>query len=320
MITSALAGIVISTLGMSPELRTFYASGLLSELTPNLCYRADANVASIPAGNAPTLIHRRPRKLVVNDPQNHRLTEGIAPNSMTRNVDFVRIPVFQYGGWMGTTDFVQAIAFDKEVYQNQKALGFFSAEVMDTNLRDSFVTDVTQVIFANNRTARSAVAAGDVITDVELKKAAALLTHNNVPKFGDRRYHGIYPALASYDLMGTQGWLQPAYQQNRMDIESGDVRDLYGISPKFTSLVTRFPGAGSGGIDVFAAYIYGPEAFGTADLAAMGLQSPMVAANTPGPGDPLGQRGSQGSKWTDGVKVLDARRIVRIEFALGFAG
>jgi N4-gp56 family major capsid protein len=320
MITSATALVAISTLGMSPYLRSFYASGLLSELTPNLVFRQDANVSSIPKGNAPVMIQRRPRKLVVNDPASYRLAEGIAPASMSRQMDSVTTNVYQFGGWIGTTDFLQAVSVDPEVYQNQKALGFFTSEVMDCNLRDKLASDVTQVIYAGGVTARSSITSAMVLTDTELKKASALLTHNAVPRFSDGRYHGIYPALAQYDLMGTDGYKYPSWYQNKNDLEAGMVRDLYGISPKWSQLVTRYPGAGASSIDVYRGYVYGQEAFGVADLASMGIESPMVMAGQASQSDPLGQRGSQGSKWTDGVALLDARRIVALEFALGYAG
>lgn len=321
MITTVFGGTAVTTIGTSPYLRTYYERALLAELFPNLVFRKDAvPPVNVPAGQPSHITWRRPRKLTVNQASDFRLNEGVTPAPMTRTIDRVTAQIYQYGGWMGTTDLTVATAYDPIVSLNQKALGFFSAEVMDSNVRDELLTGVTNVIYAAGRTARSSVAAGDVIDDALLKKAAAFLTNQSVPKFSDGRYHAIMPSLGAYDMMGTDGWKQPAYYQNRMDIESGNVRDLYGIRPMFTQIMTKISGAGSGGIDVYRAYVFGQGAFGTAGLSTLGLTNTMVPANQPSAADPLGQRGSQGCKWTDAAKTLDVRCIVAIEFALGYAG
>lgn len=318
-LTSTSSAIAPSTVGISPHLHKFMKKDLLSRVVPKLLYAKDAEPNSIPKGMSNVFQARRRNRIVPASAAAHQLTEGVTPAPLTPETDQILVTVYQYGGWINATDVADQISYDNLMQADIKDLGDFSGEVIDISVRENIVAG-TQVIYAAGRANRAAVAAGDNLTDTEIKKAAAVLRNLNVPTFPDGTYHAIIPSLSVYDLFGTDSWKLKGYYQQASDIEKGKLGDLFGVRFMDTSLAKVFTAAGAGGANVFATLVYGPGAFGSVDLPGINQDVIIKTVESGGAENPLNQRGSRGTKASMGSVILDNKRIVRIEHTLGYAG
>jgi N4-gp56 family major capsid protein len=318
-ITSSSSAIAPSSVGISPYLHKFMKRALLSRVVPKLLHSKDAQPNSIPKGMSNVFEARRRNRIVPASASAYQLTEGVTPSPLTPSTDEILVTVYQYGGWINATDVADQISYDNLMQADINDLGDFSGEVVDLSVRENIVTG-TQVIYANGRTARANVASGDNLTDVEIKKAAAALRNLNVPAFPDGTYHAIIPSLSQYDLFGTDSWKLKGYYQQGSDIEKGKLGDLFGIRFMDTSLAKKFAAAGSGGIDVYATLVYGPDAFASVDLPGLNQDVIIKTVESGGADNPLNQRGSRGTKASMGSVILDNKKIVRIEHAIGYSG
>lgn len=318
-ITSSSSAIAPSTVGISPHLHKFMRRDLLSRVVPKLLYAKDAEPNSIPKGMSNVFQARRRNRIVPASAAAHQLTEGVTPAPLTPETDQILVTVYQYGGWINATDVADQISYDNLMQADIKDLGDFCGEVIDISVRENIVAG-TQVIFANGRANRAAVAAGDNLTDTEIKKAAAVLRNLNVPTFPDGTYHAIIPSLSVYDLFGTDSWKLKGYYQQASDIEKGKLGDLFGVRFMDTSLAKVFTAAGSGGVNVYATLVYGPGAFASVDLPGLNQDVIIKTVESGGADNPLNQRGSRGTKASMGSVIQDNKRIVRIEHTLGYSG
>jgi N4-gp56 family major capsid protein len=319
MPVSSNSAIAPSTVGVSPTLRLFLEKKLLERLVPVFTHAMDGYTRGIPSDNGKTISFRRRNHLNPTTASAYALTEGVTPSALTPSTDEIQITPLQYGGWIDAYDVAEAISYDPLMQADIEDLGDFNGQVLDISVRESIVTG-TNVVRAAGRTSRITVAAGDVIDDATMKKAVAFLTNKNAPRFSDGYYHGIFPALAIYDLFGTDAYKFPSYYQNQSDMKKGKVSELWGVKFMFTSLAKIFTGTGASGIDVACGLIYGPGAYGTPNIPALDQKVIIKAIGSSGSADALDQRGSRGTKATMGSAILDQSKIIRVEFALGYSG
>ena len=319
MPTSTSSAVAPSTVGVSPYLQRFLDKKLLTRLLPKLQHVADGYTRSIPGGNGKTISFRRRNRIVPSSGAAYLLTEGVTPGALTPSTDEILVTVGQYGGWIDATDVADAISFDDLMAADIEDLGDFNGEVLDLVVRDA-INGGTNVLRPNGRTTRGALLAGDVLDDATLKKASAWLSNKNVPTFADGCWHAIIPALARYDIMGTDGWKYPAQYQDKNQIDMALIEKLYKIKIMDTSLATTYTAGGNGGQDVFGTLVYGPGAFGVVNITKLDQKTIIKAKGSSGSADPLDQRGSRGTKASMGAAVLNQNMLLRIEHSNAYAG
>lgn len=317
MITTSDSNYAPTSVGVSPYLRILYIQALLARNIPNWVWRKDARTETVPMGKGGVLSFRRRNRFPVVNAANHTIREGITPTPMSSSMTQITVAPVQYGGWTAVTDLVSTISFDPIVAGNSEDLGIFSSEVQDLAMRDQML-NATSVIYAGGKTSRGALAAGDVITDNVLKQVVSTFKKKAVPTFPDGTYHGVYPSDSFYDLANTDAWKLPGYYQDKERIATGKVSPLYGITFMDSPIVIKYAGAGASGVDVYRAIFYAPGAFGAAKIDGLNTDLIVKPLGSGGTEDPLNQRGTQGTKWTDGTLILDQDRIVAVEFVPGF--
>ena len=316
-LTSTSSAIATSTIGVSPYLREMMVKELLKRVKPKLLHVKDAKRHSLKQGEGNTLQMRRRNRIVPASASAYQLTEGVTPAPLTPSLDVIRVTPLPYGGWIDSTDVLEELTFDG-MAPDIEDLGDFLGEVLDLAVRDDLVTG-TNVIYAG-QTSRAAITSSNTLGDTELKKATAALRNLNVEPFPDGTYHAIMPSLAIYDLFGTDGWKVKSEQQQARDIEMARLGNLWGIKFMDTSLAKKFAAAGFSNIDVYCTLVYGPGAFGAGDIPGLNQDVIVKPVTSGGADNPLNQRGSRGTKATIASKILDDKRIVRIEHAIGYSG
>jgi N4-gp56 family major capsid protein len=187
---------------------------------------------------------------------------------------------------------------------------------------------VTKCQYANGRASRVTVAAGDNFNVAEIKKAVRTLKKNNVMRYPDGFYHGTLTPSQWYDVRADTTYINMNLYVNTENLQKGFLGAVEGVMFYETSTDNPvFAAGGAGGIDVHAAFIYGPGGYGTVDLTTQtvgdidpttnrGLDVMVIPANAPSKIDPLQQYGIAGWKVAYVVQVLDALRMLRCETAV----
>lgn len=301
--------------GLAAEARESYDKTMLYVARPLLVHAQHTRKFTVPRGEG-FFINVRRKSLL--PPATTPLVEGVTPAGQAMTVTNVRFGFSQFGNWVGFSDLVTTVSIDPLLTENAEILGQNAGNTMDIITREAMNIG-TNVRFANGRTSRGTVQAGDVITDIEIKKLRRQLKRQNVLpiKMGGKSvYVAIVHPDTYLDLQNTDAYKITGEYSDPERIYDGQVTMLYGILFVESTNAKIFTAAGAGSIDVYSTLCYGQEAVGTVDLATMGLQTIYKSKESGGTDDPLEQRQTQAWKTTYGAQILNDLFIVRLEHAV----
>lgn len=171
----------------------------------------------------------------------------------------------------------------------------------------------TSIQYANGRVSRVTVAAGDLLTVLEIRKAVRTLKAQNIQPVAGGDYVAFVSPFTTFDLQSDAAWKDPHTYQDTTNIYTGEIGRLYGVRFVETTEAKVFTGLGAAGINVYATLIVGKDAYGMIPLEGGDLEFYHIPQNTPDKSDPLQQRWTTGWKVSTGVKVLSELAMVRIE-------
>jgi N4-gp56 family major capsid protein len=176
-----------------------------------------------------------------------------------------------------------------------------------------------KVLYAGSgNTARTEVAATDVLTGSLIRRAAAVLDADNVPKFGHGGYKAIVHPAVVFDFQEDDdvgGWLSVAQYSLPGKIEGGEIGTYAGVKFLTSSSSRIFTGGGAGGVNVYSTFMFGPDAYAYGDWGSYTMH--YVAPG--GKGDELFQNETIGWKGYMGARLITGpgARYLRIESASG---
>jgi N4-gp56 family major capsid protein len=315
-----------STLGgITTQARTFYIGTLLKRLLPYLPLLADGQKATIPRN---TGIIAQWRKYSALSLATTALTEGVTPAGNSLAQTAITATIAQYGDYLTESDILITAGIDNNIVAGTEVLG----EQAGQTIHRVVVTELgagSSVRYANGRASRITVAAGDNLTVLDIRKVVRDLERNNAIKYQDGFYHGAISPSQAFDLTSDTAYVDLAGRYVNVDnLQANELVPVYGARLRKTTDVPIFTAGGAAGIDVHAAVIYGPNAFGVTDLAGMGLAAMnpetnqgavnviVIPLDEPDKSDPLHQRAYLGWKVGFVVKTLDSARIERLETAV----
>jgi N4-gp56 family major capsid protein len=204
---------------------------------------------------------------------------------------------------------------DPIIAEYTKEQGVQAAETRDQLVRDE-LHGGSNVIYANARTSRVTLAAGDKPTVDQFRKGALLLKKNKVKKIAGRYIAFISPDT-TFDLLDDPKFTK-AYEigQNNKPFIEGEVADVYGIKFIEVDNPKIFTGAGAAGANVHSSVMIGEEAYGVTKIDGNGdVQTIIKPLGSSGTADALNQRQTIGWKFNAFVaKRLKEEAIVRMEF------
>lgn len=309
-----------ATGGLSPELRTYYAKNLLSRLLPQLVYALFATeVEPMPTQEGQTVQFRRFNSLAT---ATTPLTEGVTPTGSTLSMSTVNATPLQYGDFVAISDVLDMTAPDPILIRAGEVQGEQAGETFDETVREVICAG-TNVQYANGRVSRVTVAATDVLTYAECKKAVRTMQTNKVKKLNamvnpstgigttpiNASYVGICSPSTHYDLKSDAKWKGVESYASQTALLPGEVGAMDDIRFVMTQKAKVFSGAGATGADVHATLVIGQLSYGI--VAPEGVQSIIKGF---GEGDdPLNQRSTSGWKgfWT--AVILNQVALLRIE-------
>ncbi len=312
---------------LTVEQRSFYVAKTLRRLLPYLPLLKDAMTDTI-GSNTGTAIQWR--KWGALPAATSALTEGTPPTEGSLTITAVTATLAQYGAFQKVSDLLIRAGIDPAMSNVMDVEGEQAGLSIHT-LTATELGSGSSVQYASTAVSRVTVAAGMNFITSEVRKAVRTLEKANVPRFPDQRYHGAVTPSQKYDLKAdaaTGGWLDIMRYAAPATFMSGTLGEVEGVNFDVSTANPIFTGAGAGGVDVHAALIWGPYAFGAVDLTGQtignlnpetnnaGIDIMVVPANTPSKIDPLQQYGVAGWKIAYVAKTLDAARILRVETAV----
>ena len=296
--------------GLTAEQKTFYDRTLLSRLVPELVYAKFGQKKPMPKREGDTVNFRRFNSLAA---ATTPLTEGVTPTGKALNITAITGTVAQYGDFIEISDKLDMVGIDPVLTEAGQLLGEQAGITLDTIVRD-VVTAGTNVQYANGKTSRSTVAATDVLTSTEIRKAVRTLRKANVKPVDGKYFVGFVGADAEYDLMNDPLWQDVSKYSASSQIFDGEIGKLGGVRFIREGNNKVFAAGGASSADVHATMIIGKDAYGVIDVEGSSKPEMIVKPHgSSGTADPLNQRATSGWKALYTAMRLNELAMVRIE-------
>lgn len=255
------------------------------------------------------------RKISTLTPNLTPLTEGVTPTGQSGSVEAISVSTKQYGDFMTFTDMVDVTMVDPVIKEYTVELARIARELLDTLTREE-LNGGSNVFYANSKTSRITLAAGDIPKVDDFRKIVLSLKKNHVKPATNNRYVAFITPEVAFDLLDDAKFLK-AYEisQNGTPFIQGEIADVYGV--KFLELINAkvFTGEGASAVDVHSSIVIGQKPYGVTKIKGNGdVQTIVKALGSAGTLDPLNQRQSIGFKINAfAVKRLYEEAIVRYE-------
>jgi len=310
------------------EVNNFYDRTLLLRAIPLFVHTKWAQVRDIPRKSGTTTIKfRRYGNLTA---ATTPLQEGNTPVSTKLSVTDITATVLQYGAYVTLTDVLDYQTQDPILMETAEILGDQMGDTLDQLTRDVLNAGTNYYFAGSGHTLRSEVAAGEIITDILIKKTVRLLKNNKARRmtkmvdattgYGtsplNASYIGIVHPNTTYDLKGIANFLPVEKYASTAGIMEGEVGKYDEVRFVETTNAKVFEGEGAGtpAIDVYSTIVFGSDAYGTTRISGEAMKNivkPLGAGE-----DPLNQRATSGWKATFVAKILNQAYLVRIEHAV----
>jgi len=182
---------------LSVEMKTFYDKELIRYAEPELYHDQFGQKRPIPKNGGKTIEFRRYATL---PKMTTPLQEGVTPQGQKLDATAIYGTVNQYGGFIELSDVLMLTAIDNNLVEATDLLASQAGRTLDTVTRD-IITAGTNVIYANGKAARSALAVNtDKLTVRDIRKAVRQLKLFNAPRIDGKFYAGIIHPDVDFDL------------------------------------------------------------------------------------------------------------------------
>ena len=271
--------------------------------------------------------HRRYERFPVVDTP---IAEGVTPDFSSLEHTTLMHTLKQYGSYVNTTDVQMAVAADpvlkiiseRQATQAGETIDFLSYKVFRAGTQVKYVgasaTARTHVDMHIGGVACAVNNPGVSATLGPLQTAIRVLENNDAQKLKSKLKASVgiatEPIRESYiaichpdlrqDIQALPGFVAVEKYSEQSDAIEGEIGGVEGVRFITTTQATPFKDAGdtngvancvsTGGVnnDVYPILILGEDAIGCATLGGMDSLRSKVVMPKPGPGDPLGQRGT----------------------------
>lgn len=198
------------------------------------------------------------------------------------------------------------------------------------------IDDYTRAQISANSTLRTAgstankAATSDGLFGKNIAKIAPYMDANNVPRWPDGSFVGVFHPLSQYDVFrdpSATGFVSVARYNDARMIYRGEVGEMYGIRMLLTNSLPKIFGSAansatygiSGGATGSNGYVFAPDAFYALDLEGGGLEVIHHPLGSAGTNDPANQAGSIAVKVFYGVASAPQADHRLVRFAHGIS-
>jgi len=215
--------------------KTFYDRALLEIAKTRLVHANYGQKRSIPRNSGKRVEFRR-YELFTPDANALVLEEGVTPAGQSLAQSKIEAEVKQYGAYVEVSDLLDLTSFDPVLTESTELLGEQLGTVVEWITRDAMCAG-TNVQYANGKTNRLSLEAGDKLTVTEIRKAVRSLKKakarmfNNVDGGSVRKPHFVCICSpdATYDLQSDPLWQDVSKYSDVEQIYSGEIGRLFGV-------------------------------------------------------------------------------------------
>lgn len=215
--------------------KTFYDRALLEIAKTRLVHANYGQKRSIPRNSGKRVEFRR-YELFTPDANALVLEEGVTPAGQSLAQSKIEVEVKQYGAYVEVSDLLDLTSFDPVLTESTELLGEQLGTVVEWITRDAMCAG-TNVQYANGKTNRLSLEAGDKLTVTEIRKAVRSLKKakarmfNNVGGGSVRKPHFVCICSpdATYDLQSDPLWQDVSKYSDVEQIYSGEIGRLFGV-------------------------------------------------------------------------------------------
>lgn len=257
------------------------------------------------------------RKIVKLEPALTPLTEGVTPDGNNIGMDEITASTEQYGDYITFTDKISFIAIDPIIMEYITELADQAKETLDILGREALNTG-TNVMYAGEKGSQATLAAGDVLTVKDVRKAVRFFRKNYIKPIpgtgGD--YACLISPSTEFDFFDDVEFRQIAdYGSNVKPLLENEIGKFHNVRFYMTPNAKVFAGVGATGEDVHAAIFLGKNAYGVTKIQGEGnVEAIVKALGSGGTTDPLNQRQTAGWKVNAfGLIRLEELALIRYE-------
>lgn len=299
--------------GLSPEMKTFYASYLLKLMQANLVHTQFGKKDSIPKNGGKTIEYRMFSSFPKADKP---LTEGVVPNGVAMKVTTYSKTLQEFGAYSTHTDILVLTAIDNIISEATEKHAESAVLTLDTITRNELNAG-TNVVYAAVKDGaralhRNELTAEHKLTYNDVAYMSTMLKRNNAPTIDGCYIAIIHPDVAQ-DIMLDQRWIDVQKYKNPENVYNGEIGKLHNVRfiESTEALCTR-EGAKCGtdddGNDVFSGVystlFLGKDAYHVIDVAGAGVEIIVKPAGSAGTSDPIDQISTVGWK----IPMFGAKR------------
>lgn len=246
------------------------------------------------------------------------ITEGTNPTAITWGATAYSTGPAQYGVLVQVSDLLVRSSAIEVVENCTRQVKDAMARLVDTAIATVVNGGTNGVIYAGGKTSRTALGAGDTLTQSEMLKAYKYLASSNaagLKPFEGKYYAAVIHAQVEGDLVantGTGSFVDVGRYTSVDDLRAGAMGDFRGIRYLRSAYQNYFNST----VPVFPTTVIGDQSFGWGFFQ----QPTPILTSTPDSNNPLNLFSSIGGKVTLGAtRFEDApgrMRIIRVESAI----
>lgn len=297
-----------TTSGLSSEMSTYYEKVFLARAEYEYIFNQGAQMRDMPANEGKVVYFTRHTPLAT---ATTALTEGVNPTEVNLTATTVSATLAEYGNTVRISRFLALTSIDQNNKEKIEVVGQNMGETLDELTRNELFTGAT-VQFAGGKAALTAVAASDVLSVSEIRKAVRTLKKNKARRYQDpvAPWLGKIGPDTSYDLTSDTTFINADIYDNQAEkLYNGEIGKILG---------TRFlespnQKSESSTATVFSNFIHGSDAFGCMNLTGDGPQLYIIPHTQIDSGNPAGRFSLVSWAANYVVKTLNSAWLINVK-------
>jgi N4-gp56 family major capsid protein len=297
-----------TTTGLSAEVSTYYEKVFLERAKYESIFDQGLQKRKQPANEGKVVYFTRHTPLAT---ATTALTEGVNPTEVALTASTVSATLAEYGNTVKISRFLSLTSIDANNKEKIEVVGQNMGETMDELVRNELFTGATAQL-AGSAAALTAVAASNVFSAAEIRKAVRTLKNNKARAYSGGNYSwvcktGPYPA---YDLMGDSTFVQAdTYDNGAKNIYRGDLGVLYGV--RFWESPNQKTESST--VTVYSNFIHGSDAAGVTELSEDAFKLYIIPHTNIDSGNPAGRFSLVSWSGSFVPKTLNSSWIVNVK-------
>lgn len=297
-----------TTSGLTQEMSTYYEKVFLARAEYEYIFNQGAQMRNMPANEGKVVYFTRHTPLAT---ATTALTEGVNPAEVNLTATTVSATLAEYGNTVRISKFLSLTSIDANNKEKIEVIGQNMGETLDELTRNELFTGAT-VQLAGAKSNITAIAATDVLSVDELRKAVRTLKKNKARRYQDP----VAPWIAkvgpdtSYDLTRDTTFVNAdIYDNGAEKLYNGELGKIVGArlleSPNQKSETST--------ATVFSNFVHGSDAFGCINLTGDGPQLYIIPNTQIDSGNPAGRFSMVSWAANYVCKTLNASWLINIK-------